>query len=123
MYPYNYNYQYPQTNYQQSNTTSYQSNNGLVWVQGEAGAKSYLVAPSQTVLLMDSEAEKFYIKSADAAGMPMPLRVFEYTEQADNKEQYATRKEYEELAAKCAELERRLSKPATKGRKDDEPAV
>lgn len=54
-------------------------NNGLLWVQGEAGAKSYLVAPNTTVLLMDSEGDKFYLKSTDSSGMPR-LRTFEYRE-------------------------------------------
>ena len=57
-----------------------QSGSGLIWVQGEAGAKAYPVAPGQSVLLMDSESTKFYIKSADASGMPMPLRIFPYSE-------------------------------------------
>lgn len=55
-------------------------NSGLIWVQGEAGAKSYLVAPNTTVMLMDSETQKFYLKSADASGMPLPLRTFDYKE-------------------------------------------
>ena len=42
----------------------------LIWVQGEAGAKSYLVAPNSTVTLWDSEQSVIYIKSADASGMP-----------------------------------------------------
>lgn len=67
-------YQYP-TNYQ-----NVPSNNGIVWVQGEAGAKSYLVGAGQSVLLMDSESSTFYIKSTDNSGMPMPLRVFDYKE-------------------------------------------
>ena len=60
--------------------------NGLIWIQGEQAAKSYLVAPNSTVLLMDSEASRFYLKSCDASGMPM-LRVFEYQEttQSGNK--------------------------------------
>ena len=53
--------------------------NGLNWVQGEAGAKSWFVAPGATVLLMDSEAMRFYMKSADQNGVPA-LRTFEYTE-------------------------------------------
>ena len=61
-----------------------QTNNGLIWVQGEAGAKSYLVAPNTTIMLMDSEASKFYLKSADASGMPLPLRTFEYAEITQN---------------------------------------
>lgn len=53
--------------------------NGLNWVQGEAGAKSWIVAPGSTVLLMDSETQKFYLKSADQNGMPA-MRTFEYSE-------------------------------------------
>lgn len=73
-YPTNYQPQY----YQQNQTQP------IIWVQGEAGAKSYLVAPNTTVLLMDSEAQKFYLKSSDASGMPMPLRIFEYSEKTSN---------------------------------------
>ena len=57
-----------------------QTSNGLIWVQGETGAKSYIVAPGSTVMLMDSEVDRFFLKSADASGMPLPLRVFEYKE-------------------------------------------
>lgn len=42
-----------------------QMNSNLIWVQGEAGAKSYLVAPNTTVQLWDSERQTIYIKSAD----------------------------------------------------------
>lgn len=68
-YPYYQNYYQPQA-----------QSSGIVWVQGEAGAKSYLVGAGQSVLLMDSEGSCFYIKSTDPSGMPMPLRVFEYKE-------------------------------------------
>lgn len=61
-----------------------QQNNGLIWVQGEAGAKSYMVAPNSTVMLMDSESQRFFLKSTDASGMPQPLRIFEYTEKPQN---------------------------------------
>lgn len=58
--------------------------NGLKWVQGEAGAKSYPVAPGCTVMLMDSESNVFYLKTVDASGMPLPLRVFDYNERTAN---------------------------------------
>ena len=64
-----------------------QPNNGLIWVQGESGAKSYLVAPNSTVMLMDSEGKRFYLKSADASGMPMPLRIFDYKERTTAAQQ------------------------------------
>lgn len=57
-----------------------QNDNGILWVQGEAGAKSWAVAPGKSVMLMDSESNTFYIKSSDQSGMPMPLRIFDYTE-------------------------------------------
>lgn len=56
-----------------------QDTNGLNWVQGEAGAKSWYITPGSTVLLMDSENQRFYLKSADMNGVPA-MRTFEYTE-------------------------------------------
>lgn len=53
-------------------------NSSIIWVQGEAGAKSYLVAPNTTVQLWDSEANVIYLKSADASGMPS-MKVIDYT--------------------------------------------
>lgn len=53
--------------------------NSIQWVQGEAGAKAYDVKPGQTVLLMDSETNVFYIKSVDINGMPLPLEIYDYT--------------------------------------------
>lgn len=92
-----------------------QINQGLLWVQGEAGAKSYLLAPNTTVLLMDSEGSRFYLKSTDNAGMPS-LRIFEYSEvvqsapqsqqtvPANLDDKYVTREEYGRLQAQYAEI-------------------
>ena len=63
---------------------------GILWVQGEAGAKSWAVAPGKSVMLMDSESNTFYIKSSDNSGMPMPLRIFDYTERTQNQTQNQT---------------------------------
>ena len=52
--------------------------NGIIWVQGLAGAKSYLVSPNTTVQLWDSEAQVIYLKSADASGMPS-MKILDYT--------------------------------------------
>lgn len=65
---------YPQMIPQSGNN----NNSNLIWVQGEAGAKSYLVAPNTTVQLWDSEAQVIYLKSADASGMPS-MKVIDYT--------------------------------------------
>lgn len=85
-------------------------------MQGESAARSYLVAPNTTVLLMDSESQVFYLKSTDSSGMPLPLRIFDYTErptqqnipqntsQAQNQnipenldDKYVTREEYKAM--------------------------
>lgn len=79
--------QYPQAQYQQipsstqasGSSNSFQNGtNSIIWVQGEAGAKSYLVAPNTTVQLWDSEAQVIYLKSADASGMPS-MKILDYT--------------------------------------------
>lgn len=120
MQQYPMNYQTPNTptipNVSQNiNTLNNQNNNGIIWVQGEAGAKAYPVGAGNSVLLMDSENDCFYIKSTDASGMPMPLRAFQYSEivqsqpsrqnmidtHKDEKSfdtsQFVTRTEFEEL--------------------------
>ena len=91
-----------------------QSSAGIIWVQGEEGAKAYMVAPGNSVLLMDSENSAFYIKSTDQSGMPMPLRIFDYQERTSGKQpaqaiqnqedSYVTRKEFDALAARIDAL-------------------
>lgn len=89
----------------------------IIWVQGEEGAKAYMVAAGNSVLLMDSENSAFYIKSTDASGMPLPLRVFDYKERTTAAKtspqtaqqpgvEFVTRAEFEALAARCAALEK-----------------
>ena len=55
-----------------------QMNNGIIWVQGEAAAKSYPIAPNSSVPLWDSEDNVIYIKSADMSGMPS-IKILDYT--------------------------------------------
>lgn len=102
-----------------------QSNQSLIYVQGESAAKSWMVGAGQSVLLMDSENPVFYIKSADASGIPLPLRVFDYAErnqsmtqnepqsqnpaQIDLDGKYVTRAEYDDLQGKYAEILDRLN--------------
>lgn len=57
-------------------------NNGVVWVQGIEGAKAHPVGAGQAVLLMDSDSDCLYLKSADASGMPS-LRIFDYKERTN----------------------------------------
>lgn len=110
------------------------SNSGLIWVQGETGAKSYLVAPNQTVMLMDSEDNRFFLKSSDSSGMPLPLRIFRYSEQIAGEPQktplnapdteareFVTRDEFEALKAEISAFTAKSSKSkATQTEKEAE---
>lgn len=105
------NYQQPNMFYpMQDNLTqmrSQQQPTGLIWVQGEAAAKSYLVAAGSTVPLWDSENTCIYLKSVDASGMPT-MRILDYKERmaapSAPTQNYVTRDEYEKLAAQVAAL-------------------
>lgn len=104
-------------------TTQGQPNNSsIIWVQGEAGAKSYLVAPNNTVQLWDSESQTIYLKSADASGMPT-MKVLDYTirEMASNGpsmplnnsigkyKEYVTKDEFEAILGQIKALEDKVN--------------
>lgn len=126
-FPMNYPQMYYQPQYQTSAIQQPQqptipTNNGIIWVQGEAGAKSYLVAPNNTVQLWDSEEQVIYLKSADASGMPS-MKVLDYTIRNANpssavptavqsEDKYVTK---EELKAFQEAVERRLQTLSERG--------
>lgn len=97
--------------YQQVMQPQQQNGGGLTWVQGIEGAKSHFVEPGRSALLMDSESNSFFIKSADTSGMPLPLRIFDYKERTVQQVQqqptaavidtssYITREEFEQRIA------------------------
>lgn len=108
-----------------------QSSSGLLWVQGEAGAKSYLVANGSSVLLMDSERQCFYIKSCDASGMPS-MRVFDYQErkpaqvpaEQPAQAEYVTREDFNALVSRVDEMSKRPARSKmVKEAVTDEPTV
>lgn len=106
-FPTGYNPYQPAMQFQQPQ----QQNSGLTWVQGIEGAKSHFVEPGRSALLMDSESNSFFIKSADTSGMPLPLRIFDYKERtvhqapqqptaaAIDTSSYITREEFEQRIA------------------------
>lgn len=119
-------YQQPMTqqNYQPQMAQPQQS--GIVWVQGIEGAKAHPVAAGQSVLLMDSDANCLYLKSADQTGMPS-LRVFDYTERLNAPSEpkngdlsgFITKDELTHYVTKD-ELKSTISELIKKGKKKDE---
>jgi hypothetical protein len=111
----------------QMRVVNQQQDNSIKWVQGEAGAKAYPVAPNTSVLLMDSENSVMYIKTADNSGMPLPLRIFDYTErkaQSDDvkpinppiqTDKFICREEFDELKEEVKKLSKgNVRKPNVK---------
>lgn len=82
------------------------SQSNVIWVQGEQAAKAYPVQAGNSMILLDSENDCFYIKSSDNAGMPNRLRKFEYkevvegqvaTEAPVEQPQYITKEEFDRV--------------------------
>lgn len=102
----------------------------MIWIQGEAGAKAYLIAPNNTVVLWDTESPTIYIKTADASGVPS-MRILDFKERnvpnptPNNTEaQFVTieqfnelQSKFEELMAKCEASEPKVKK--SKGETDN----
>jgi hypothetical protein len=65
--------------------TPQKTSNELIWVQGLEGAKGFLVAPNNTVVLWDTENPVIYVKSADASGIPS-MRVLDFKERNGNSQ-------------------------------------
>lgn len=119
---------------QQSQAVQPSVQNGIIWVQGEAGAKSYLVAPNNTVQLWDSESQTIYLKSADASGMPS-MKILDYTireneknmannpvaAQDDKSYSYATKDEIRAVSEQITALRDRVDNLSRRrSREDDE---
>ncbi|MBP5325305.1 MAG: hypothetical protein J6Y86_07420 [Pseudobutyrivibrio sp.] len=97
-------------------TPQQQQPSSMIWVQGETGAKSYLVSPNTTLPLWDSERQTIYLKSADATGMPS-MKILDYTVRNDPNAQphqvqimdetkdYITREEFDKLRAEFSKFE------------------
>ena len=99
---------------------------GIIWVQGEAGAKSFLVAPNQTVPLWSSEDQVIYLKSADASGLTS-MKVLDYTIRGDANSQaaapvteYATKDDLKALEEKIREIDTRRRANRLTKEDDDE---
>jgi len=96
------------TSTQMTVATNVTQDNGLptihrvVWGQGMEAAKSVQLNPNETVMILDSESDHFYIAKAGADGKPKPLESFSYTRDesvSGTNADFVTRKEFDELKA------------------------
>lgn len=103
---------------QQTPTQPAPAQQNIIWVQGEAAARGYLMAPNTTLPLWDSESNTIFLKTTDAAGMPS-MKVLDYTirdttpanapvaasaAQGNNSPAYATKADVDALTARIDAL-------------------
>lgn len=92
-----------------------------IWVNGEAQARDYLIAPNGFARLWDSQGSVFYEKRADASGRPV-LETFEYhkIDNATKPKQADFGSVDEKLIKELESLKKRISALEKKGGKSDE---
>ena len=92
--------------YQQKGPNLFSPATNIQYVQGEAGAKGYPLANGYTMLLMDSEDQKFYIKQTDAAGIPTmkKYKFEEIVEPEPEKIEYVTKADFLDFENKILSL-------------------
>lgn len=89
-------------------------NPGMIWVQGEAGAKAYTLPNNTTLPLWDSEAQVIYIKSVDNNGKPT-MTILDYvdrnapnTQEEKTQIEYATKDQVDQISEQLSSFNKKL---------------
>ena len=136
-------YQQPiQTNSAPMQMQTQPINDTMLWVLNENEASSFPVAPNNSVVLWDKNNKTFYIKTANAQGIPS-MQTYDFTERTENVQnepvkhectcgdKFATKEQIntlenkiDDLTAKYEELTRSAAEKAKtttkKSKEDDE---
>lgn len=116
------NYQYPNQTPFTMQMTNFGGNSQpiVAYVNGVEGAKGYILYPNQTAILFDSDnKEKFYLKNADANGVPTLEKYIKIKEEDVPKQEetgYVSKKEFDELKSQfeknIGDLQKLLQQPS-----------
>lgn len=107
-------------------------------MQGLEGAKGFLVAPNNTVVLWDTENPVIYVKSADASGIPS-MRVLDFVERNSNTsnshentpkthkctcgDKFVTKEEFDALKGKFYDLQAKYDRDVVYAEEKQEEKV
>lgn len=76
-----------------------QSTQNIQYVNGRQSAESYQLLPNSSVILMDSNMARFYLKKTDASGMAT-VKAYDFKEvEAEKPAEYVTKSEFEAFKA------------------------
>ena len=71
----------------------------IQYVNGRQSAESYQMPANSSVILMDSNIARFYMKQTDASGIAT-IKSFDFTETEEEKpKEYVTKQEFEKFKA------------------------
>lgn len=96
-----------------------QQTGGIIWVGSAQEADAYLMAPNSAVTLWDRNVPAVYLKTTDASGKPS-MTIYDLVERTPRPvtppqpQNGPTREEFDELAARVAELTAKKVKPVKK---------
>ena len=107
MYPF-----YPNTSpYQQLVAPQTQN---IQYVNGKQSAESYQMPANSSVILMDSNLARFYMKQTDASGLAT-IKSYDFTETEEEKpKEYVTKQEFEKFKASMKGVKNEPSNDARK---------
>jgi hypothetical protein len=114
------------------------SNNDMIFVLGQNEAESYPVAPNATVTMWDKNQKTFYIKTANAQGIPS-MQIYDFTERIETSpktpaehdcqcgDKFATKEQlsalqgkYDDIMAIVEDLQTKFNTKSTKTTKKTE---
>lgn len=98
--------QQPQQQQRQTNNISVAFIRG-----GDKAADDYLMAPNQTIVLIDNESGLVYIKETNGSGMPVSNRKFKEEKQASLQQiqaDFVTREEFEKRIAELKNVSKSI---------------
>lgn len=113
-YPYgqSYNTATPQQPQQSQQQQRQMNNISVAFIRGgDKAADDYLMAPNQTIVLIDNESGLVYIKETNGSGMPLSNRKFKEEKQASLQQMQAdfvTREEFEKRIAELANVSKSI---------------
>ena len=100
---------------------SQSSGDTMLWVLNENEASSFPVAPNNSVVLWDKNNKTFYIKTANAQGIPS-MQIYDFTERTETHEKrtetheckcgdkFVTKEEFDALKGKFYDLQARYDR-------------
>lgn len=84
--------------------TAQQAVNNIIWVTNRQEAESYPISTGSTLLMMERNTNRFYIKSVNQYGVALPLEAYSFTpiepepkQESIDKNLFVTKDEFNEL--------------------------